>query len=78
MAFRIITVPFVPEQEGFAEEALNEFCLNKKILSFKAEFFANEVEVCMELLKFHGLNQFSTISLGTLENSLVLLVTTGR
>ncbi len=39
MPFGIITIPFDPEKECFLEEDLNNFCLNKKIKNFKAEFF---------------------------------------
>ncbi len=41
MPFKIITVPFDREKACFLEEELNKFCLNKTILSYKAEFFQN-------------------------------------
>ncbi|MCP4755009.1 MAG: hypothetical protein GY866_29375 [Proteobacteria bacterium] len=39
MPFQIITIPFDPALELFSEDGLNEFLLNKKLLSWKAEFF---------------------------------------
>lgn len=39
MAFRIITIPFSPEKEIFAEEDLNSFLLNKHLKSWQAQFF---------------------------------------
>lgn len=39
MPFRIITIPFDENKGAFFEDILNQFCLNKKVLSHKAEFF---------------------------------------
>jgi superfamily II DNA helicase RecQ len=39
MPFRIITVPFDPGTGCLVEEELNRFCLNKRIVSSRAEFF---------------------------------------
>ncbi len=39
MPFKIITIPFDDEKEIFLEDSLNQFCLNKKILSRRIEFF---------------------------------------
>jgi len=41
LAFKIITVPFNHEKECFLEDDINRFCLNKRILSYKPEFFKN-------------------------------------
>ena len=40
--FRIITIPFDAEREVFADEILNSFCVNKRIIDYKVEFFVNE------------------------------------
>ncbi len=45
MPFKIITIPFDPEKECFLEECLNDFCLNKKLKQWKAEFFASAEKV---------------------------------
>lgn len=37
MPFRIITVPFDPGTGCFPEEGLDRFCLNKRIVSSRAE-----------------------------------------
>jgi hypothetical protein len=39
MAFAIITIPFDPMTKGFHPDELNRFCLNKKIIAKKVEFF---------------------------------------
>ncbi len=39
MAIKIITLPFNEEKEMFLEEAIDNFCLNKKIIKLKEEFF---------------------------------------
>ena len=41
MPFKIVTVPFDREKACFLEEELNKFCLNKSVLSHRAEFFQN-------------------------------------
>jgi superfamily II DNA helicase RecQ len=41
MPFKIIAIPYSEEEETFLEEELNNFCLNKKIRSYKTEFFVN-------------------------------------
>ena len=37
--FRIITIPFDRIQKGFDDGSLNKFLLNKKVKSYRAEFF---------------------------------------
>ena len=39
MAFAIITIPFNPATKSFHPDELNRFCLNKKIVAKKIEFF---------------------------------------
>jgi hypothetical protein len=39
MGFRIITIPFELNKAQFCEDELNKFIVNKKINSYKAEFF---------------------------------------
>jgi superfamily II DNA helicase RecQ len=39
VAFRILTVPFDTITETFAEDLLNRFCTNKRVLSKQVEFF---------------------------------------
>ncbi len=39
MAFRIITVPFDNEREVFPDNELNNFLLDKKVRSYRVEFF---------------------------------------
>jgi superfamily II DNA helicase RecQ len=39
MPFQIITIPFDPALEVFSEEQVNRFLINKKLLSWQAEFF---------------------------------------
>ncbi len=41
MPFEIITIPFNQEEKIFSAETLNKFCLNKKILSKRVEFFSS-------------------------------------
>jgi len=38
MPYRIITIPFNPDKDTLFEEPL-KFCLNKKVVSCKPEFF---------------------------------------
>jgi len=42
MAYRIITVPFDTKLGGFSDEELNAFCLSKKILDKRIEFFTHD------------------------------------
>ena len=44
MAYRIITIPFDSKLNGFSDEELNSFCLNKRILDRKVEFFSRNGE----------------------------------
>jgi hypothetical protein len=39
MAFRIITVPFDNAREVFPDNELNNFLLDKKVRSYRVEFF---------------------------------------
>ncbi len=39
MPFQIITIPFDPALQSFSEDLLNDFLLNKKLISWQAEFF---------------------------------------
>ncbi|MBU3915145.1 HRDC domain-containing protein [bacterium] len=39
MPFQIINIPFDPALELFSEAGLNDFLLNKKLISWQAEFF---------------------------------------
>lgn len=39
MTFAIITIPFDPVTKGFQPDELNRFCLNKKIVTKRIEFF---------------------------------------
>ncbi len=39
MPFRVFTLPFDTGTGTFPEDELNRFCLNKRLLSHKAEFF---------------------------------------
>ncbi len=41
MPFEIITIPFNTEGKIFNVDVLNNFCLNKKIITKKVEFFSN-------------------------------------
>lgn len=45
MPFDIITIPFNTVSKCFYTEELNKFCLNKKILAKKIEFFKDEKTV---------------------------------
>jgi len=40
--FRIITIPFDHEKGVFLEDELNSFSLNKRLKSYKAEFFVKD------------------------------------
>ncbi len=42
MQLRIFTLPFDEETEGFPDEIITEFCLNKKVLGMEAHFFLRE------------------------------------
>jgi superfamily II DNA helicase RecQ len=37
--FKIITIPFDRQKQGFDEEILNRFVINKRIISCRSEFF---------------------------------------
>ena len=39
MPFRVFTLPFDPATGTFPEDDLNRFCIGKRVLSHKAEFF---------------------------------------
>ena len=45
MSCEIITIPFNPATKGFHADELNKFCLNKKILEKRIEFFKDEKTV---------------------------------
>ncbi len=40
--FRIITIPFDSDRCIFLEDDLNKFCMNKKVKSYKTEFFVKD------------------------------------
>ena len=40
--FRIITIPFDSDKGIFLEDDLNKFCMNKKVKSYKTEFFVKD------------------------------------
>lgn len=42
MELRIFTLPFDAISEGFSDEVISEFCLNKKVHSIQSQFFLNE------------------------------------
>ncbi|MBV6493785.1 MAG: Ribonuclease D [Turneriella sp.] len=42
MAFKIITIPFDKKSRCFFEDVLNEFCLNKIVLTKKIRFFQDQ------------------------------------
>ena len=42
MQLKIFTLPFDEETEGFPDEIISEFCLNKKVLRIETEFFRRE------------------------------------
>jgi len=42
MDFRIFTLPFDPISEGFSDEIVTQFCLNKKVYSVQSQFFVHE------------------------------------
>lgn len=42
MDLRIFTLPFDPSQEGFPDEIVRDFCLNKKVYSVQSQFFVHE------------------------------------
>lgn len=42
MPFRIFTLPFDEVTEGFPDEIITQFCLNKKVLSYTPHFFQKE------------------------------------
>jgi hypothetical protein len=41
MELKIITLPFDDTLEGFDDEVVTKFCINKKVHSIHAEFFTN-------------------------------------
>jgi len=45
MAFEIITVAFNTETKSFFTDELNKFCINKKIIDKKVEFFKDQTTV---------------------------------
>lgn len=42
MEVRIFTLPFDEISQGFPDEIIAEFCLNKKVHSIQTQFFLNE------------------------------------
>ena len=42
MQIRIFTLPFDETSEGFPDEIVTEFCLNKKVYHIEAKFFEQE------------------------------------
>ncbi|HMQ59320.1 MAG TPA: HRDC domain-containing protein [Flavilitoribacter sp.] len=42
MQIKIFTLAFDEETEGFPDEIISEFCLNKKVLRMETEFFRRE------------------------------------
>jgi superfamily II DNA helicase RecQ len=42
MDLRIFTLPFDPGTEGFPDEVVRDFCLNKKVHSVQTQFFLHE------------------------------------
>ncbi len=42
MAYEIITIPFNENIKCFHADELNKFCLNKRVIGAKAEFFRDE------------------------------------
>jgi hypothetical protein len=42
MDLRIFTLPFDPILEGFPDELVAEFCLNKKVHKLESQFFQQE------------------------------------
>lgn len=42
MDLRIFTLPFDPVLEGFPDELIVEFCLNKKVQKLESQFFLQE------------------------------------
>ena len=42
MQLKIFTLPFDEETEGFPDEIVSEFCLNKKVLRIETQFFRRE------------------------------------
>lgn len=42
MQLKIFTLPFDEETEGFPDEIISEFCLNKKVLRIETQFFRRE------------------------------------
>ena len=42
MHLRIFTLPFDPVLEGFPDEIVSEFCLNKRVHKLDAQFFQQE------------------------------------
>ena len=48
--FKILTIPFDRRTKGFDEEALSRFILNKKLRSYRAEFFRDGNDVYWTVL----------------------------
>ncbi len=44
--YEIITIPFNSITKTFNADDLNVFCLNKKVISSKIEFFKDEKQAC--------------------------------
>jgi hypothetical protein len=42
MTFQIITIPFDPSLSVFHADELNDFLVNKQLLSYRAEFFQQQ------------------------------------
>jgi superfamily II DNA helicase RecQ len=42
MLFRVLTLPFDPVLEGFPDEVVEEFCLNKQVHKLESQFFIKE------------------------------------
>lgn len=49
MELRIFTLPFDAISEGFPDEVISEFCLNKKVHSIQSQFFLNEEQAWQEI-----------------------------
>ncbi len=42
MELRIFTLPFDPVMEGFPDELVKDFCINKKVQKLESQFFLQE------------------------------------
>jgi hypothetical protein len=47
--FKIITIPFDRQQKGFDDELLNRFVLNKRVTSYRSEFFQDAEDSCWSI-----------------------------